>query len=345
MATYQKRGRAWRAIVRKKTFDGTKPISRTFDSKAEAMRWATSVEAKIDEGNSVEQANEFAKVEMNAPSMASLMTRYGDEISPTKRGTRWEQIRLRMLARDFPVFSRPANAISGPDMADWRDERLGQVSPASVIRELGLVSAVYKIAIKEWRLGLTVNPCRLITWPKKPRPRTQRVPMEARDALVAHLGWDGATRPNDSSQWSALALCFALETAMRKGEILSLQWRDVNFDQRFAHLDLTKNGEERDVPLSRAALDLLMIATPGEADERIFKVTAGHLDQIMRDARIDLDLKHIRFHDARREATTNIAAKLANVLELSEITGHKRLDMLKIYYKPKPSTLADKLDA
>lgn len=345
MATYQKRGRSWRAIVRKKTTETTTSVTKTFDTKAEAVKWATALEAKIDEGQTVERAREAAKAEVTMPSMASLLDRYADEISPQKRGTRWEQIRLKMLVRRFPIFQRQASGITGPDMADWRDERLKEVAPASVRRELGLISAVYKVAIKEWRLGLTENPCRLITWPKKPRARTQRVPIEIKMQLVQHLGWDGVDRPTNSSQWAALALCFALETAMRKGEILSLAWQDINFEERFAHLDMTKNGEERDVPLSRAAIDLLKIAGPGRPHEPVFKITAGHLDKIMREARLDLDLMHVRFHDARREATTVLSKKVANVLELSAITGHKTLDMLKVYYKPKPSDLAAKLDA
>lgn len=345
MATYQKRGRSWRAIVRKKSTETTTSVTKTFDTKTEAVKWATAMEAQIDEGKTVEHAREAAKAEASAPSMASLMDRYSDQISPTKRGTRWEQIRLRMLVRRFPLFQRAAIVIFGPDMADWRDLRLTEVSPATVIRELGLVSAVYKVAIKEWRIGLSINPCLLITKPKKPRARTQRVPLEVKRLLVERLGWDGLSKPVTSSQWSALVLCFALETAMRKGEILSLQWRDIHFDQRYAHLDMTKNGEERDVPLSKAAIALLKIAGPGRPEERVFKVTAGHLDKLLREARDHLNLMHVRFHDARREATTNIAAKLSNVLELSAITGHKTLDMLKVYYQPKPSSLADKLDA
>lgn len=341
MATYQKRGGSWRAIVRKKN---TKTTTRTFDLRAEAVKWATALEAQIDAGYDIERARETAQVEVAAPSAATLMSRYSEDISPKNRGTRSEQIRLSMLARRFPLFQRPASRITGADMADWRDQRLTEVGPGTVRRELGLLSAVFKIAIKEWRIGMTVNPCHLVVWPRNPRPRTQRVPVEARDQLIARLGWNGVHRPATTEQWSAMALCFALETAMRKGEILSLQWRDINFEERFAHLDITKNGDERDVPLSRPAMDLLSIAGHGAPGEQIFKVSAGRLDAIMRAARIDLGLTHIRFHDARREATTKIAAKMSNVLELSAVTGHKTLNMLKIYYKPKPSTLADKLD-
>ena len=44
---------------------------------------------------------------------------------------------------------------------------------------------------------------------------------------------------------------------MRKGEILSLRWADIDFAARHAHLDMTKNGDERFVPLSKAAMALL----------------------------------------------------------------------------------------
>lgn len=340
MATIRKRKNSWQAIVRKQRAK----LSKTFDTKAEAVKWATAIEAKLDEGSAVETAREAARLEVaEAPTLASLFQKYADEVSPTKRGTRWEQIRLRMLARRFDLFARPAISISGPDMADWRDQRLAEVGPASVIRELGLISAVFKRAIKEWRLGMSVNPCLLISKPAKPRPRTQRVSPADKQALIARLGWDGASTPANAHQWVALAFCFALETAMRKGEILSLQWKDIHADQQYAHLDMTKNGEERDVPLSTAALALLQIAGPGKPSERVFKVTSGTLDVIFRDARDALGLRHVRFHDARREATTNLSAKLSNVLELSAITGHKDLRMLKVYYRPKPSDLAAKL--
>ena len=171
------------------------------------------------------------------------------------------------------------------------------------------------------------------------------MPGSAQEALISHLGWGGTTPPEKSSQWAAYAFSFALKTAMRKGEILSLRWRDINFEERYAALHLTKNGDARNVPLSRAALDRLRLLEPGRPDDRVVPITEGNLDKIFRQARIDTGLMAVRFHDARREATTNMVAKLSNVLELAQITGHKTLSMLSVYYKPKPADLADKLDA
>jgi integrase len=109
---------------------------------------------------------------------------------------------------------------------------------------------------------------------------------------------------------------------MRKGEILSLRWADIDFDERHAHLDMTKNGDERDVPLSKAAM--------------------AH--KLFRKAKRDVGLSHFHFHDSRREAATTLAPKLSNVLELAAITGHKSLSMLQVYYKPKAADLAPRLD-
>lgn len=337
MATYQKRGKAWRAIVRKHG----KSTSKTFDTKAEAIDWATAVEAKASEDRSVTAARQ--EVVQEGKTVAHYMQRYADEVSPSKGGGRWEALRLRKYAKLYPEFNAVAATFTGPDMADWRDKRLREVSPGTVARELNLISAVFTRAIKEWRLNLPANPCWLISKPKKPRARTQRVPDDARDQIIEELGWDEASTPVNQKQWAAATFCFALATAMRKGEILSLQWRDIHEADLYAHLDRTKNGDERDVPLSTQALALLKVIGRGAPRDKVFKIAKGNLDKLMREARIATGLRHIRFHDGRREATTQFASKLSNVLELAAVTGHRELRMLKVYYQPKPSDLAAKL--
>lgn len=340
MATIQKRKKSWRVQVRRKG----KTVTATFDTKPEAEAWAITTESKIIEGIAPEViVNEPAMVE--AATAADAFKRYGAEVSPNKRGGRWEQIRLKMLARRYPLFERPITSITGPDIADWRDTRLVKVSASTVNRELCLISTVFTQAMKEWRLGLTVNPCSLVTKPRKPRPRTQRVSVAERKQIIEQLGWDGKSEPTTSSQWVAFAFYLALETAMRKGEILSLRWADIDFDGRYAHLDMTKNGDERDVPLSKAAMTLLRIVKKRRPSAPVLPVQTGNFDKLFRDAKREAGLSHIHFHDTRREAATTMAPKLSNVLELAAITGHKSLSMLQVYYKPKAADLAARLDA
>ena len=186
------------------------------------------------------------------------------------------------------------------------------------------------------------NPVSMIEKPKKPRPRTQRVSEIDRLSLEKQLGWNGSSRPQTTEQWAAAAFKLAVLTAMRRGEILSLDWGEIHFERQYAHLDMTKNGEERDVPLSLEAIQLLKLLGPGKSHDRVCPIEPGTLDWVFRRARRITKLLHVRFHDSRREATTSIASKF-NILELSAITGHKDLQMLKIYYQPDPTDLAKRL--
>lgn len=340
MATIQKRKKSWRVQVRRKG----KTVTATFDTKVEAEAWAIITESKIIEGVAPE-AIANGPVVTKGVTAADAFKRYAAEVSPNKRGGRWEQIRLQMLIRRYPVFQRPITSITGPDIADWRDTRLVKVSASTVNRELCLISTVFTQAVKEWRLGLTVNPCSQVMKPRKPRPRTQRVSLAERKQIIGQLGWDGTSEPENSPQWVAFAFYIALETAMRKGEILSLRWADIDFDERRAHLDMTKNGDERDVPLSKTATALLRIVTDRKPASPVVPVQTGHFDKLFREAKRKAGLSHIHFHDSRREAATTMAPKLSNVLELAAITGHKSLAMLQVYYKPKAADLAARLDA
>lgn len=340
MATIQKRKNSWRVQVRRQG----KAVSATFDTKTEAEIWAIKAEGKILEGVSPATILNIP-VQQVGKTAADIFKRYADEVSPLKRGGRWEKIRLKGMASRFPVFDQPITAITGPDIAEWRDARLLSVSASSVNRELSLISSVFTHAMKEWRLGLTSNPCTLVAKPRKARPRKQRISIAERKEITGKLGWDGISEPETSGQWVAFAFYLALETAMRKGEILSLRWSDIDFTARHAHLDVTKNGDERFVPLSKAAMKLLKIVKHRSPSAPVVPIQAGNFDKLFRAARRDAGLMHIHFHDSRREAASTMAPKLSNVLELAAITGHKSLAMLQIYYKPKAADLAAQLDA
>jgi len=335
MASIIQRGRAWRAMVVRRG----QRVSATFDTRAGAERWAIHTEAAILDG---------AKVEAIQPRLGNtveaLFKRYGEQISPTKRGCRWEQIRLSMLARDFAIFRGSVESLDATALSEWRDARLANKSAHTVNRELNLISAVMNVAKKEWRTpGVKENPVHAISRPPVPRPRKQRVSEEQRKTICDALGWDGISQPKDAKQWVAFAFALALETAMRKGEIVRIRWRDVRLEKRHIHLPLTKNGDERNVPLSSKAVALILMLRHGEPAEHLVPVSIGNLDKLMRRARDATGLREVRFHDSRREAATVMSKRLSNVLELAAVTGHRSLHVLKGYYEPSPEDLADKL--
>jgi len=147
---------------------------------------------------------------------------------------------------------------------------------------------------------------------------------------------------------------------MRQGELLSLMWGNVDLETATAHLPMTKNGEARTVPLSARAVAILR-ELPRSIDGSVFPTTQNALKIAWQRALIrarkdyekdckttgkELDpsfLRDLRFHDLRHEATSRIAEKLSNILELASVTGHKDLQMLKRYYHPRAKDLAKKL--
>jgi integrase len=334
MASIRKRGKTYRVEIIKR---GVR-VSATFDTRADASDWALSTEAAIAEG----KHNQAASVprSLTESTANDLFAKYAIERSPMKGGARWEIIRLRSLAGD-QVFALPISTLDAPAMAKWRNERLREVSAGTVNRELNLISAVFNHAMKEWNTpGLTRNPVHGIVRPKNPSPRTQRVSQAERAAIVAKLGYEGGA-PTDAADRVAWAFLFALETAMRRGEILGLVWEHVHLDKQYVHLPETKNGDSRNVPLSAAAIELLKRLPHRQG--RVVPVDYQTFGVLYTRAKAAVGLPHVRFHDARREAATEMSKKLSNVLELAAVTGHRSLQVLKGYYRPDPSELAAKL--
>ena len=134
----------------------------------------------------------------------------------------------------------------------------------------------------------------------------------------------------------------AIETAMRRGEILSLRWEDINYQTRTAYLSLTKNGESRRVPLSTRAIETLQ-SLPRSIDGRVLPINFAALETNFKRARDRAGLTDLRIHDLRHTAATRLSEKLPNLLELSAVTGHKSLAMLKRYYHPNAEQLALKI--
>ena len=125
--------------------------------------------------------------------------------------------------------------------------------------------------------------------------------------------------------------------------MLLLTWQHVHLEQKTVYLPKTKNGHPRTVPLSPTARALLGLLSPGSPAERVVPIELSNLNRQFRLAKASVDLRHIRFHDARREALTMMAPKVS-VMELAKISGHRNLDILmNTYYSPDITDLANKL--
>ena len=330
MATYRKRGNSWRAeIVR----SGIR-TSKTFKTKAEAVAWATVEESKIVSGESLAFSDR---------SLRDAMQRYHDYVSPTKRGVHWEQLRLKAFMRDLPFIDKAIHKVLPQDIASWRDERLQSVAGSTIRREANLISSVFTLAIKEWR-WCKDNPVSMVIMPKEPRPRDRRITPDEEAAILLQLQYEPWQQPTLLIHELALLFLLALETAMRLGEMISLEWQHVHLDQRYVHLTLTKNGNARDVPLSSKAVKILQLMREKNGNNRqVFTLGGESASSLFRKYRRQADIHDLRFHDTRHEATTRLSQKLG-MLELARVTGHRDPRMLMVYYNETAVELACKLD-
>jgi integrase len=329
MASIFKRGDKYTARVRLKG----KEVTKTFSTKAEAREWAVQTESDIN-------SRRLGLTPKNI-TVGDLIRRYLLEVTPLKRGHRNEHIRLNLVLKT-DLANVLVSELMPTHIAQWRDDRLKKVQSPSVARELTTISSVLNHAMKEWGL-IYDNPARKIKRPQGNKARTRRPTDDEINRICLWCHYDGDTPPKLKKQRVALAFLFAIETAMRAGELCGLEWEDIDFNRRVAHLEMTKNGYSRDVPLSKAAIKLLhqleQVNLP-----TVFDLDPDSLSTTFRRACRVCGISDLHFHDSRREALTRMSKKV-NVMDLAKISGHRDIKiLLNTYYAPDAANLADLLD-
>lgn len=221
MANIRKLGQSWQARVRRRGFpDETK----SFPTKAEAERWARSIEGEMDRGEFV------SRTEAEQTTFGEVIQRYMETITPKKRGHVEETIRLTATLRHRIAKLSMAN-LTPQAIADFRDDRLSTCKANTVIRDLAVLSSIINHARREWGFALQ-NPVEMIRKPTMP-PGRDRVLSPAEEArLLQELAPTGRRNPIMQP-----LVIVAIETAMRRGELLGLRWEHVYLDRQQIHHD------------------------------------------------------------------------------------------------------------
>lgn len=322
MATFRKRGKVWEAQVAKQ---GVRK-SASFATKLEAQAWAARTEVSIAAGNATGIADK---------TFGDVLLRYLSEVSPRKRGFRWEELRITMYLRD-PIAQVHLRDLNESHFAAWRDMRLKEVSPATVLRDWNLISNALKYARDEWK-WMVSNPIRTVRKPPKSAARDRRVTEDEISRLMHVFG----TRKDTVIGRVGQAFLFAIETAMRASEIAKLQWDDVYLDRKFCLIGEGKTAAaRRGVPLTASAVEILRYI--GTSKGPVFDIDTRQIDAHFRKARAKALIEDLHFHDSRHEAITRLAQRL-NILDLARMVGHKDLRMLQIYYNSTPEEIATRL--
>ena len=325
MATIRKRKNKWEAQIRIKGFKNT---CKSFLYYEDAKKWAKEIERKIEQGTYIDFT------ESHQTTLGDLLQRYLDEVSPTKKSFRNEKYLIPQLLQNsittVTIFNLTSNRL-----VQFRKERLEKVSPSTANRDISLISAVISKAREEWSVNLPYNAARLLKRLKEPETRERRLTIIEYQKLIKACS-------QSKLIWLEPIVKLAIETAMRRGELLSLTRDTINFEKRLAFLTDTKNGSSRTIPLSDTAIKIIK-SLPVSFDKKLFPLTPSSLRFYWKQAKDKANISDFRFHQLRHEAISRFFEKGLSIPEVALISGHKDVRMLFRYTHLKAEDILRKL--
>ena len=332
-----KRGNAWRIQVRYKNLRDT----ATKDTARECEQWAATrlLELKA-------QYNDLIELKQKPPyPFKYLFEKYYQEIGRTKRGYTYIKQQLSAFDKYFgDMASMSIHDITPQMVTKWRNDRLKEVTPGTVQRQMCLYCSIFNYAKNELFL-ITENPFAKVAKPLKPKPRNRLISQTEIKKILEAFNYKKGMTPTTPGQYVAWSFLFAIETAMRRGEIIGIDCENIHED--FIHLPITKNGDSRDMPLTKEARELLDLVPHTDREKLI-----PHNDNSfrlcwqrnMKKTGLSGD---IHFHDTRHEAITRFVNKRKLPVEiLAKVTGHRDIKtLINTYYNPTASDIAKMMNA
>jgi len=269
-------------------------------------------------------------------TVAELVTRYMKEVCPQHKGGESEIYRLKRLLRVEEFMHKPLALLSTEDLQSFITDRLTEVAPSTVDRDLDVLRQALNYAADVWKIAPSESPFIGLRRPKYFNERDRRLKSGEKDRLLME-----ALRARNP--YFEPVILLALETAMRRSEILGLEWGNIDFEQRSALLPDTKNGRSRKVPLSSAAIQILNELP--RCGEKMFPLTANAFKLGWQRIIERSGIEDLHFHDLRHEATSFLAESgLYSLIELQAVTGHRDTRMLLRYSHLCTRKLAEKMD-
>ncbi len=342
----------WKAIIRRAGW----PLTvKTFRTQRDAGDWARRTEDEMVRGAYIQRASS------DRMTVAAAMKRYLTDILPTKRPTSQatDRRRSKIIVKHLGRYSMAS--LTPEVIAQFRDMRLagedrsdddGKPRPRTnntVRLDLALLGHLFTVAIKEWGISLPANPVTNIRRPAAGAGRNRRLSVDEEKRLLAAVN-------NHSNPMMGWIVRIALETGMRWSEILTLRKSQVDLERRIVRLLKTKNTQPRTVPLTLPAAEMFKnaIANAARPDdtELIFFGEPGR-DSVRRPYQFDRmwqvikkkqGLRDFRFHDLRHEAVSRFVEAGFSDQEVSAISGHKSMQMLKRYTHLRTEDLVARLD-
>ena len=307
----------------------------TFDTRAQAEQARLKIESDL----SVSIIRDYAIAAKN--SLRDIMVRYRDEVVPQHKGADVEKTRINRILRTEAFVDKKLAALSTEDLQDFISDRLTEVAPGTVSRDLDVISQVIRYAADVWKIAAIESPFVGLRRPKFFNERDRRLKPEEEEKLLKAAS-------ADENPYVEPAIILALETAARRGELLAIRKADVCLEARYVLLSETKNGRPRKVPLTTRAQKVLaaLMADCEDEDECLLKITANALKiAFFRRVIPASGLKDFHFHDLRHESISRLAESgQFQLIELQAVSGHRDTRMLLRYAHLCCGNLAKKMD-
>lgn len=334
MATYQKRGTRWRAIVRKK---GHSAQSRTFSTKARAQAWARQVENDMEAGvigqGPVPTLGEL--VDGHLVHLEQISGRGRKNLTSArnlKAGLGAELLASELCFQKLQEFCRTRITVDGVTPATAKHDIMflsGSVTTATVN---GSLPAGFREKMAGWRVGL--QRAGLIG---SPQSRDRRPTADELEALLVHTKHNRALRRIRYHD----VIRFAVESAMRLDEICSLRWEDVDLDAGTVIIRLRKHPTQKrdqEVPLMGESQSI--IETQARVDDRVFPYGSESVSNGFRRICRHLEIEDLHFHDLRHEGISRLFERGYQIQEVAMVSGHRDWGSLRRYVNLKAGDLA-----
>ncbi|MCP4254559.1 MAG: site-specific integrase [Candidatus Scalindua sp.] len=295
---------------------------------------AKAIEAKVMAG--IVEGSYFQKPIGNNKTLKEMMEKFMDEHSPTvsknMQGSYKNSLKsLLPFFGDANLMSISPKMVSRYKMLRRRDD----VKPATVNRELSMLSKAFNIAIKEWE-WLNDNPVSKVSKEKERNKRDRWLTEDEERRLI-----------ENSSEWLSEIIIFSLNTGLRQGELISLEWSRVNVFRKTILISDTKNGEQRTVPLNKNALDVVEKRSKVRniKNDYVFlnrdggKINPISLGYSFRKSLEKTKITDFKFHDLRHCFATRMAQRGIDIYKISKLLGHMDIKMTQRYAHHSPDSL------
>ena len=308
---------------------GYKSVSATFDSLTEAKYWASQIEAKMRAGRykDTRSAKKY--------SFFSALDRYLEEVSSLKspNSRRRDKDSVKVIKKFFNPDLSMAD-VTPEKIAEFRNMRLKEVAPSTVVKEMVLLSHLFKTASVEWGIPVD-NPVKKV---KKPSIENERIVFLS-DAEIKRL-LETCKKSRSKKLYPYILLL--LHTAMRPGEAAGLKWSQVDFEKKGIMLEKTKNKMPRWIPLTDRVLkelrkmrdeieDTEWVFLPSNPSKRIQLIPNQYFKTAWNTVKRKAGLPDLHMHDLRHTAASLLLKAGVDMRVVQEILGHKTLQMVIRY--------------